>query len=187
MANYEKDYIKENILLDNSSFYVTKQGKVEGTCMVDDMEVTISLPKSINRVDVVKAIENNNITEPILDRIVANTQKELNNETHVAGEIHQLRARVDEELYQKILYWSQKRGCSANEYFNMAIEHMIAWENQDYDLPTLEQQRLNQLINVIQALASDVRCLEHITTEGFKSLIGLTRGDNYLLDEGGEL
>ena len=171
MANYEKDYIKENIMLDNGSFYVTEQGKVKGICMLDDIEVTILLPKSINRVNVVDAIKDNNITEPILDRIVANVQKELNNKNDITGEVHQLRARVDEDLYQKILYWSKKKGCSTNEYFNMALEHMIAWENQDYDLPTLEQQRLNQLINTIQALASNVRCLEHITTEGFKSLI----------------
>lgn len=186
MASYEKDYIKENILLDSNSFHVTAQGKVEGTCMLDDMEVTISLPKSINRVDIMKAIENNNITNSISERIIANVQKELNNETNTA-DTKRVRACVDEETYQKMLYWSKKRDCSVNEYLTLAIEHMIAWENQDYDLPTLEQQRLNQLINVIQALASDVRCLEHITSEGFKSLIGLTRGDNYLLDEGGEL
>lgn len=184
MAN--KNYIIENIQIDCASFHETNAGKITGKCLLDDEELTVTLPKSINRVNVMEAITNNNFTEAILERIATNVQKQLEKETPKEN-VHQLRARVDEELYQKILYWSQKRGCSANEYFTMALEHMIAWENQDYDLPTLEQQRLNQLINAIGALTSDIRCLEHITTEGFKSLIGLTRGDNYLLEEGGDL
>lgn len=181
---YTKKYIKENILLDNHSFKEINSGKIEGKCMLDGVEMAIRLPKSINNNNVLKAIENDNLTKEILDKIIEYIYKITESKKQ---NIHWLRARVDEEMYQRVQYWAEKRRCSVNEYLNLSLDHMIRWENQDYELPTLEQQRLNQLINSINALTSDVRCLEHITTNGFKSLIGLTRGDNYLLDEDGEL
>lgn len=187
MERYTQKYIQENILLDNNSFHETKSGKIEGKCLIDNIEIKVALPKTINKTNVIEAIQKNELTEAILERIAKNIQKELSKKENNNIGIHQLRTRVDDETYERISYWAKKRECSMNEYFNLALEHMIKWENQDYDLPTLEQQRLNQLINAINALTSDVRCLEHITTEGFKSLIGLTRGDNYLLDEDGDL
>ena len=61
-------------------------------------------------------------------------------------------------------------------------------ENLDYDLPTLEIARLNELVDQVAALAKNSANLERVVTTGFDSLIGLTRGDNYLLDdEDGEL
>lgn len=183
-----KEYIRENILLDTESFYETENGKVLGKCLIEDTEITVVLPKTLNRVVVLDAINDNNLTDAILDRIVSSAYKELQkSEEEPAKGTQRVRASIDADTYQQMLYWSKKRGCSVNEYLSLAIEHMISWENQDYNLPTLEQQRLNQLINSIGALASDVRCLEHITSEGFKSLLGLTRGDNYLLEEDGDL
>lgn len=183
-----KEYIRENILLDTESFHEMENGKISGKCLIEDSEMTILLPQTINRVSVLEAIVDNRLTDAILDRIVNSVYKEIqksNDETSKGTK--RVRASVDEETYHQMMYWAKKRGCSINEYLTLAIEHMISWENQDYDLPTLEQQRLNQLINSIGALASDVRCLEHITSEGFKSLLGLTRGDNYLLEEDGDL
>ena len=56
-------------------------------------------------------------------------------------------------------------------------------ENGDYDLPKAEILRLNQLIEIISVLSSDVQSLESVTIHGFDSLLNLTRGDNYLLEE----
>lgn len=53
----------------------------------------------------------------------------------------------------------------------------------DFDIPTAEQMRLNQIIDGLAALSSNVESLESVMHSGFDSLIGLTRGDNYLLDE----
>ncbi len=97
-------------------------------------------------------------------------------------------ATVDEETYQQVMYWSKKNKLSLSELLREAIDRYIAYQNKDYDLPTLEIQRLNQLIDSISTLSSNVSSLEKVTVSGFDSLISLTRGDNYLLDaEDGEL
>lgn len=85
--------------------------------------------------------------------------------------------------YQRLQYWSDRKNMSINEYLKASVEHMIAYDNGDYDLPTLEIQRLNQLVDVITTLSSNVNSLESVVISGFDSLLGLTRGDNYLLED----
>lgn len=105
---------------------------------------------------------------------------------HVATE--RIAFRIPETTAEKLRYWSAKRGMSMNEYVLDAIRRQIAWENQDYPLPTLEQARLNQLVAGFNQLAANQGNLERIITAGFDSLLGLTRGENYLIDdEDGEL
>jgi predicted DNA-binding protein len=96
--------------------------------------------------------------------------------------------RVAPDLSQRVSYWADKAGISTNEYVIEAIESAIRRENADYDLPTLEIARLEQLKDVVASLSSDVQNLTAMTQTGFDSLAGLTRGDNYLMDdEDGEL
>lgn len=96
--------------------------------------------------------------------------------------------RLCPETKQRLQYWAAKKGMSANEYAVEAIEEAIRRENGDYDLPTLEIARLNQLVDEMKALSVNTANLERVVTQGFDSLIGLTRGNNYLLDdEDGEL
>lgn len=92
-------------------------------------------------------------------------------------------ASVDEETYERVLYWAKKNNLSINELLRDAINLYIAHQNKDYDLPALEIQRLNQLVDQILSLSSNVGSLEKVVTHGFESLIQLTRGDNYLLEE----
>ncbi|MFD4574720.1 hypothetical protein ACFWNK_21860 [Streptomyces sp. NPDC058417] len=85
---------------------------------------------------------------------------------------------------QRAEYWADKRGFSSlNEYVAEAVAEKIRRENLDYDLPTLEIARLNELVDQTAALAKNTANLERVVTMGFDSLIGLTRGDNYLLDD----
>ncbi|MEV7952869.1 hypothetical protein [Streptomyces sp. NPDC088141] len=97
--------------------------------------------------------------------------------------------RLSSDDKQRAEYWADKRGFSSvNEYVAEAVIEKIRRENLDYDLPTLEIARLNELIDQIKALSTNNANLERVVTQGFDSLIGLTRGDNYLLDdEDGEL
>ncbi|MGH3977305.1 MAG: hypothetical protein ACRDS9_28925, partial [Pseudonocardiaceae bacterium] len=96
--------------------------------------------------------------------------------------------RLGPDLRQRLEYWSDRHGISMNEYATEAVEAAIRRENGDYDLPTLEIARLNQLVDEMRALSTNSANLERVVTQGFESLIGLTRGDNYLLDpEDGEL
>ncbi len=90
---------------------------------------------------------------------------------------------MDEELYEKMKYWVDKKGLHRNEYIIEAIERQIRWEVQDYDLAPLEIARLEQLIDHMAEMSNRLDALSRITTTGFKSLLDLTRGDNYLMDE----
>lgn len=91
--------------------------------------------------------------------------------------------RLTEDEYEQAKHFAVKHGVPLHEYVHNAVLQAIAWENRDYDLPTAEIQRLNQLVDTIMVLSSDVESLERVITSGFDSLIGLTRGNNYLLDE----
>ncbi|MFE0133323.1 hypothetical protein ACFWY6_17395 [Streptomyces sp. NPDC059037] len=92
--------------------------------------------------------------------------------------------RLNSDDKQRAQYWADKRGFpSVNEYVAEAVVEKIRRENLDYDLPTLEIARLNELVDQVTALAKNSANLERVVTTGFDSLIGLTRGDNYLLDE----
>ncbi len=64
-------------------------------------------------------------------------------------------------------YWAEKRGYpSLNEYLAEAVAEQVRRENQDYDLPTLEIARLNELVDQITALSTNVANLEHVVTQG---------------------
>lgn len=96
--------------------------------------------------------------------------------------------RLPSKLHEQALHYAEKHGQSLNEYFRACVEHMINWENRDYDLPTAEIQRLNQLVDGTKALDEDVRALVDIVVSGFDSLLGLTKGDShYLEEESGDL
>lgn len=85
---------------------------------------------------------------------------------------------------ERAAYWADKRGYpSINEYMATAVIEKIRRENGDFDIPDLLTARMNQLIDVNKALSTNVANLERVITSGLDSLIGLTRGENYLLDE----
>lgn len=92
-------------------------------------------------------------------------------------------ATISEELYKQMVFWAGKKGISINQYLYDALEQAIAWENQDYPLPTIELNRLEQLIDIVEGLRADVENVNQVVNAGFNSLITLTKGDNYLLDE----
>lgn len=95
--------------------------------------------------------------------------------------------RVHPDLKQRLQYWADKRGVSVNEYVADALDGAIRRENLDYDLPTLEIARLNQVVDELKANSTNLANLERVVTQGFDSLIGLTRGDsNYLDQEDGD-
>lgn len=101
---------------------------------------------------------------------------------------HRLTLRFLEEDFQKLKYWADKEDVSVNEFILLMLEQWIDIKNGSYDLPTLEVQRLNQLIESQSVMSRDLQSLTSVVVSGFDSLLKLTRGDNYLLkDEDGEL
>ena len=95
---------------------------------------------------------------------------------------HRVTTTLTESDFKQLEFWAKKHGISINDYIKDAIALMIRWENKDYDLPTLEIQRLNQLVDAMAVMSANVHSLEQVITSGFDSLLGLTRGDNYLLE-----
>lgn len=100
----------------------------------------------------------------------------------VAKRIQKL-IRLHPDTVERVKYWSRKHNLTENEYLVEAIEEKIARENGDYDLPTLELLRLNQLVDETKALSTNVASLEGVLVNGLDSLLQLARGDSYLFDE----
>ena len=100
----------------------------------------------------------------------------------MSSDTKRMTVRLDSAEYETVRFWSSKIGISENDFVREAIALKIRHANGDYDLPTAEIQRLNQLIDLIGSLSSNISNLEDVTVSGFQSLISLTRGDDYLLD-----
>lgn len=95
---------------------------------------------------------------------------------------HRLTLRLTEKDFERLEYWSSKIKVSINEFIPILLDRWIAIENGNYALSTLEQQRLNQLIDVVKGLSVDIQNQGSILSAGFESLLQLTKGDNYLFD-----
>lgn len=90
--------------------------------------------------------------------------------------------------FEKLVYWSERYGMSRTDLLITAMYHYIGWRNGDYDLPRAETERLNQLIDAINNLASNQANLEKSIMSSFDIMLGIIRGDNYLIeDDDGEL
>lgn len=94
-----------------------------------------------------------------------------------------LNIRLTPDDMDKLKYWADKHDMKCAEFLRFCLEEQIKRDNSDYDLPVAEVARLNQLIDVVTTLSSNVKSLESVTVSGFDSLLGLTRGDNYLLEQ----
>ena len=92
-------------------------------------------------------------------------------------------ATIDQDTYDKFSYIAEKKGISINELLRESIDLEIRYANEDYyPLAKLEAQRINQLYDLINILSANVKNLELVTTNGFSSLLDITKGDDYLYD-----
>lgn len=105
-----------------------------------------------------------------------------------AKDVRRLTLRFPAVEAEKLKYWANRAGYSVNDFILLMLEQWIDIQNGNYNLPTLEVQRLNQLIESQSVMSQDLQTLASLVVNGFDSLLSLTRGDNYLLeDEDGEL
>ena len=98
-----------------------------------------------------------------------------------------LTLRMSEKEADILKYWADKEGISRSDFMSEALMHYVGFLNHDFDIPSATVERLNQLIDVISLLASNQENLESTIIDGFDSILGISRGANYLLDEDGEL
>lgn len=90
--------------------------------------------------------------------------------------------------YNRLVYWADRFGMDKTELLVASMDHYIRWKNGDYDLPSAEIQRLNQLIDAVQNLITQQQEMMKMFVSGFDAIIGMARGDNYLVDdENGDL
>lgn len=89
---------------------------------------------------------------------------------------------TDEER-ELLEYWANKRGVSKSSYMRDALLLMIRHENEDFDVPSAMVARVNQLVDLVTSLNTNQENLSRMIVTGFDSLLGLVRGENYLLDE----
>lgn len=80
----------------------------------------------------------------------------------------------------KIEYWADIRKQSVSEFLNSAASLYIKFINEDYDIPTLEQQRLNQLIDSQERVAIRLQQLEKTVKSSTATMVRSTNGRNYL-------
>lgn len=96
--------------------------------------------------------------------------------------------RMYPEDYSYLVYWSNRFGMEQTEFLIAAMYHYVKWRNQEYDIPAAEIQRLNQMVDAVQNLVSSQEHLEKSVINGFDAMLGIIRGDNYLVEkEDGEL
>lgn len=106
----------------------------------------------------------------------------------VESKTERINMRMYPSDFEFLTYWSDRYDMDRSEFLMTAMRHYVKHRNQDYDLPTAEIQRLNQMIDAVQNLAQNQASLQTTIVNGFDALMGLARGDNYLNDkEDGEL
>lgn len=101
----------------------------------------------------------------------------------MAEETKRVTLRMYPQDQERLAYWANKAGESINEFVVTMLDLYVSIQNGDYAVPTVGINRLNQLIESQQVLVQNVASLEEIVVSGFDSLLSLTRGDNYLLEE----
>lgn len=96
--------------------------------------------------------------------------------------------RLTELEHQRLTHYAEKWGMSKTELLLDGVDHYIKWVNSDYDLPTAETARLNQLIDAVDRLSVNAQNTEKTMVSGFNTILGLSKGENMFSEpEEGEL
>lgn len=90
--------------------------------------------------------------------------------------------RFYESDYEKFKFWAAEKGVSVNEFIVMAVNQYIAIENGNYPLETLEQQRLNQLIDEMRSMSDNMKSLSSVVLSSMSSITQLANGSNFMLE-----
>lgn len=93
------------------------------------------------------------------------------------GRDRRVTLRFTEEELGKLDYWAQREGMDRTDFIMEAVERYAGIESGNYQLPSLEIQRLNQLVDIVRSLSEEVGSMETILINGFESLTGLARGE----------
>lgn len=90
--------------------------------------------------------------------------------------------RLYPQDFDALVYWAERYEMDRTEFLVTAMHHYIRWRNGDYDLPNAEIQRLNQLTDSVTSLVASQEALQRTVVSGFSGMMGVVRGDNYLVE-----
>lgn len=85
---------------------------------------------------------------------------------------------VDQDTADLIDYWKHKNNfASRKDLLCAALNQYIAIQNQDYDLPTIEVARINQIIEVLHNQTDELHALRKAVNNGFSTVLDLSDED----------
>lgn len=102
---------------------------------------------------------------------------------NASNHVKRTELRMDPKLFLSVRAAADRDGLSVNEWMAQAADHYLHWQLSDYDVPTAEVQRLNQLTDMVTSLVTTQRGLNQIISDGFSGLYGLMHGGNYLMND----
>lgn len=100
------------------------------------------------------------------------------------GKEKRLNVRISEAEKDKVAHYAERLEMSQSDFVMHCINFRIRYLNQDYDLPTAEIRRLNQLTDNTQQLVESIRNLHEVNITGFNMMLGFMRGENDLAGDG---
>lgn len=103
---------------------------------------------------------------------------------------HRVTATLTSDEFERLKYWSKKKGVSINEYLRDALDRSIRFENKDYgpEMNEIIAARLAQQTDAIVSHTTRLDALSDMMASLADSIVRLMRGHPYLMsEEDGEL
>lgn len=94
--------------------------------------------------------------------------------------VKRMELRIDPELYEMFTHFAQVNHLTRNQAMQDAMRHYMNWVNHNYDLPTAETERLNELVASQEQLRDQIYALTRQLRYGFESLLQVMHGSAYL-------
>lgn len=98
----------------------------------------------------------------------------------LASKKKRMELRVDADLYEEFRHFAETQQTSINQAMMDAMKWYMNYVYHDYDLPTAEVERLNQLIVSQEGLSESVRSMQRTMINGFRAILGVMHGSSYL-------
>lgn len=95
--------------------------------------------------------------------------------------------RLSEEDYDRIKHFAKREDTSVNQFIIDAANHYADWILKDFDVPTAEVKRLNQLIESMNRLTASSEAVHSTVINAVDSIYNMTLDkDLFSQDKGGD-
>lgn len=95
--------------------------------------------------------------------------------------------RLSEAEYDRIKHFAQREDISVNQFVIDSTNHYADWILKDFDVPTAEVKRLNQIVEAVNRLNDTNSSLTELITSVTESFYTMTNTkDLFSQDKGGD-